>query len=312
MPIQSFDGKFMRAALNLAEKGRGKTGPNPMVGAVVVKNGKILGEGYHKKAGLPHAEIYALNKAGAKAMGATLYVTLEPCNTYGRTPPCAPDIVKLGIKRVVIAAKDPNPINHNNGIKYLRRNGIKVDIGVLEDAAVKLNEAYNKFITTGLPFVTIKAAMSLDGKIATRIGSSKWISCGKSRRFARMLRQDADAVMVGWNTYRKDKPRFTGVKNKIFLGKRRVNLKRFFKKLAEAGIMHVLIEGGGETIASAIKEKLADRLYIFIAPKIIGGRNAPTPVEGVGIKQISQALRVNDMQVQKIGSDILVSGCLQE
>lgn len=306
------DKKFMKIALGLAAKGRGKTSPNPMVGAIIVKNQKIIGTGYHRRAGMPHAEIYALKEAGPKAKGATLYVTLEPCNNYGRTPPCAPEILKSGIRRVVIATRDPNPINHNNGIKYLRKNGVKVNVGVLEDAAIKLNEAYNKFITTGLPFVTVKAAMSLDGKIATYTGNSKWISCKKSLQFVHNLRKEVDAVLVGWNTYHMDKPRFKGVKNKIFLGKRRVNLKTLLKRLAKNGIMHILIEGGGETIASAIEEKLVDRICIFIAPKIIGGRNAPTPVEGKGINQISQALRVNDMKVQQIGSDILISGCLRE
>lgn len=294
-----YDERFMRIALELAAKGRGKTYPNPMVGAVVVKNGRIVGRGYHKRAGGPHAEIIALGKT----RGDTLYVTLEPCNTYGRTPPCAPVIVRSGIKRVVIATMDPNPANHNNGIRYLRRHGIKVTVGVLRNGAIRLNE---------LPYVTVKVAMSLDGKIATRTGSSKWISCDESRQFVRKLRKEVDAVLVGRNTFLKDKPALKGVKHKIFLGKGRVNLKRLFKKLAKLGIMHVLIEGGGETIASAIKAGLVDKLYIFIAPKIIGGRDAPTPVEGFGIKDISQVLNVRNMQVQKIGDDILVTGCLRE
>lgn len=312
MSVRLYDKKFMSMALRLAENGMGKASPNPMVGAIVVKNRKIIGAGYHKRAGLPHAEIYALKAAGHRARGATLYVTLEPCNTYGRTPPCAPKIAESGIKRVVIATRDPNPLNHNNGIKYLKKNGLKVSVGILKNDAIKLNEAYNKFIATGLPFVTVKVAMSLDGKIATNTGSSKWISCEKSRRFARRLRKEADAVLVGWNTYIKDKPRFKGVKNKIFLGKNRIKLRDYFKKLAKSGIMHILIEGGGETIASAIKGKLVDRLYIFIAPKIVGGRNAPTPVEGAGIKDISQALKIRNMDVKKIGSDLLVTGCLRE
>lgn len=286
----------MRLALDLAAKGRGKTYPNPMVGAVVVKNGRIVGQGYHKKAGMPHAEIYALNK---KTKGATLYVTMEPCNTYGRTPPCASRIVEAGIKRVVIASLDPNPVNHNNGIRYLRRHGIKVTLGILKNEAIRLNE---------LPYVTVKVAMSLDGKIATRTGSSKWISCGESRQFVRRLRHKADAVLVGRRTFLKDKPRLKGVRHKIFLPRGRIILKRLLKNLAKKGIMHVLIEGGGETIASALKAGLVDRLYVFIAPKIIGGRNAPTPVEGIGIKDISQALRVKDMQMRRIGEDILVRG----
>lgn len=310
--MKKTDKKFMKIALLLAAKGKGKTSPNPLVGAVVVKNGKIIGMGYHKKAGTLHAEMHALREAGKKAHGATVYVTLEPCNTYGRTPPCAPEILNSGIKRVVIATMDPNLVNHNNGIKYLRKRNIKIDIGVLKDEAVKLNAAYNKFITTGMPFVTVKAAMSLDGKISTRTGSSKWISSYKSRKFVRGLRKEADAVLVGRHTFIKDKPRMRGVKHKIVLGSGRVNLRRLMRYLAGQGIMHVLIEGGGETIASAIKEKLVDRLFIFIAPKIIGGRDAPTPVEGVGVKDISKALRVKDMQVQRIGEDILVTGCLQD
>lgn len=304
------DIKFMRLALSLAEKGRGRTSPNPMVGAVVVKNNKILGTGYHKKAGGPHAEISALRSAGKSARNATLYVTLEPCNTFGRTPPCAPSIVNAGIKRVVIAAEDPNPKNHNNGMKYLRQKNIKVDIGILKSESIKLNESYNKWIKTGFPFVTIKAAMSIDGKIATKTGSSKWISCYKSRQFVRKLRKQADAVLVGRNTFLKDRPRFKGVKNKIFLQRGNVNLKKLMKKLAKKDITHVLIEGGGETIASAINANLADKLYIFIAPKIIGGRNAKTPVEGLGIRNIAQALNVKDMQVCQIGNDIMVYGYL--
>lgn len=306
-----YDEKFMRMALDLAVNGRGRTSPNPMVGAIVVKNGKIIGIGYHKKAGLPHAEINALKEAGKSAKGAELYVTLEPCNTYGRTPPCAPKILDAGIKRVIIATRDPNPINHNNGIRYLRKNGVKVSVGILQKEALRLNEAYNKIITTGFPFVTVKVAMSLDGKIATHTGGSKWISCKKSRQFAHNLRKEVDAVLVGWRTFIKDKPRLKDVKHKIILSRNRVDLKKLLKRLAKKGIMHVLIEGGGETIASAINARLVDRLYLFIAPKIIGGRDAPTPVEGIGINRIFSALKVKDINVQRIGDDILVTGCLR-
>lgn len=303
---------FMRSALKLAEKGKGKTSPNPMVGAVVVKGRKILGKGYHKKAGMPHAEIYALKEAGKSAKNATLYVTLEPCNTYGRTPPCAPKIFEAGIKKVVIATKDPNPENNNNGIKYFKKNGIKVKVGILEEEAIKLNEAYNNFIKTGMPFVTVKAAMSLDGKIATRTGSSKWISSSKSRGFVRKLRKEVDAVLIGRKTFLKDRPRLKGVKNKIILSKGNVNLKNLMRNLAKQGIMHILIEGGGEAIASAIKAKLIHKIYIFIAPIIIGGRQAPTLVDGLGIKNISEAIPVKNMRVEKVGRDILVSGYLTQ
>lgn len=309
---QLFDEKYMRIALELAKRGMGKTSPNPMVGAVVVKSKRIVGKGYHRKAGLPHAEIYALKEAGPKARGATLYVTLEPCNSYGRTPPCGPAIFKSGVKRIVVAAKDPNPVNHNKGIKYLKKKGIEVKVGLLREDAERLNEAYNKFITKGLPFVTIKAAMSLDGKIATRTGDSKWISCRRSRQFVKKLRREADAVLVGRNTYLKDRPRLKGVKHKVVLGKGRIDLRKALLELAKFGVMHVLIEGGGEVIASAIEKKLVDRIYIFIAPKIIGGRDAITPVEGKGIDKISCALQVCDMQTERIGKDILIKTCLQE
>jgi diaminohydroxyphosphoribosylaminopyrimidine deaminase/5-amino-6-(5-phosphoribosylamino)uracil reductase len=302
---------YMQKALSLAEKGKGKTCPNPLVGAVIVKNGKIVGRGFHKKAGTPHAEVYAIKEAGKHTKGATLYVTLEPCNTYGRTPPCSPQIYNAGIKRVVIAVKDPNPLNKNNGIKYLRRLGVNIEVGILKDEAMKLNEAYNKFIRTGLPFVTVKVAMSLDGKIATRTGSSKWISSSRSRSIVKKLRSEVDAVLVGRKTFIKDKPRLKGVKHKIILGKGRVNMLELMKELAKKNIMHVLIEGGGETIASAISSRLVDRIYVFIAPKIIGGRTAPTPVDGIGIRNISEAIPIKNMKVEKVGKDMLVSGYLK-
>jgi len=308
--IKNKDVFYMHQALIIAEKGRGSTSPNPMVGAIIVKKGKIVGRGFHKKAGTPHAEIYAIKEAGENARGSTLYVTLEPCNTYGKTPPCAPEIYKAGIKKVFIATKDPNPVNRNKGIKYLRNHGIDVKVGILREEATKINEAYNKFITKGMPFVTVKVAMSLDGKIATRTGSSKWISSYKSRNLVKKLRKEVDAVLIGRKTFLKDRPRLKGVKNKIILGKGRIDMLRLMKQLAKKNIMHVLIEGGGETIASAMEAKLVDKLYVFIAPKIIGGRSAPTPVDGIGIKNIGQAMPIVNMKAERIGKDILISGLL--
>ena len=306
------DEKYMRRALVLGEKGRGKTSPNPMVGAIVVKSGRVVGAGYHRKPGSEHAEIIALKKAGRRACGADLYVTLEPCNTQGRTPPCAPRIAAAGIKRVVVATADSNKINRNNGIKWLRQKGIKVTVGVLEQESLKMNEDYNKFMRTGIPFVTVKAAMSLDGKIAAPNGSSKWISGKKSRQFVARLRRQVDAVLVGRRTFLIDKPRLKGVKNKVFLGKNKVKLKNLLRKLGEKGIMHVLIEGGGETIASALEEKLVDRIYVFIAPKIIGGKRSPTLVDGKGVSDIAKAVRIKNTSVEKVGNDFLIKGCLQE
>lgn len=352
------DEYYMKIALDLALKGRGSTNPNPVVGAIIVKKNKIIGKGYHKQAGGPHAERNALKQAGKKARGATLYVTLEPCNNYGRTPPCAPAIVAAGINRVVIAVKDPNPVNKNKGIKYLRKNNIVVDLGTLQKEAKEINEPYSKFIVTGMPWVTVKTAMSLDGKIATVTGASRWISGKKSRSVVASLRQEVDAVIIGKTTCIRDNPhlystnksfyrivldsqaktnpkaniakmdnviiavtkkapkrnierlRAAGVKIEIVPSNRngRIALRPLLKKLTRLSVMHVLVEGGGETIASAFQEGLVDKCYFFIAPKIIGGAKAPTPVAGRGINRIADAVSVRDKKVESLGEDILVTG----
>jgi diaminohydroxyphosphoribosylaminopyrimidine deaminase/5-amino-6-(5-phosphoribosylamino)uracil reductase len=207
MKWSSLDTQFMRRALALARRGLGKTSPNPCVGAVLVRNGKIIGEGWHKRAGGPHAEVFALRDVNAR--GATLYVTLEPCSTWGRTPPCTDAIIPAGIKRVVVAALDPNPKHNGRGLRVLKRAGIRVEAGLLADEANDLNAAFNKWITTGLPLVTAKAALSLDGKMATRTGDSKWITDEKARRKAHQMRARVDAVMVGANTVIRDNPQLT-------------------------------------------------------------------------------------------------------
>ncbi len=208
--MKSLDEKYMRMALRLAEKAGGRTSPNPMVGAVVVKDGKIISRGWHRKAGEPHAEAIALKKAGAAAEGATLYVTLEPCSHTGkRTPPCSPLVIQSGITRVVVAMTDPNPKVSRGGVKALSAAGIDVITGVVEAEARKLNEAYIKHITTGKPFVTLKIAQTLDGKIATARGESKWITGEKAREEAHKLRDINDAILVGINTVLKDNPSLT-------------------------------------------------------------------------------------------------------
>ena len=198
---------FMSLAIKLALKAKGKTSPNPLVGALVVKNGRIVGEGYHKKAGLAHAEVAALDDAGEKSKGATLYVSLEPCAHFGKTPPCVDRIIKSRIKNVIVGMIDPNPINNGKGIKILRQHNIKVKVGFLEGRLQRMNEAFIKYISKRMPFVTVKVAQSLDGRIATRAGDSKWITSDKSRVFAHRLRQDYDAIMVGVNTVLRDNPR---------------------------------------------------------------------------------------------------------
>jgi diaminohydroxyphosphoribosylaminopyrimidine deaminase/5-amino-6-(5-phosphoribosylamino)uracil reductase len=203
------DKSFMKLALNLAAKGCGFTSPNPMVGAVIVRDGIVVGTGFHEAIGMAHAEVNAIKEAGDLAKGATLYVTLEPCNHHGRTPPCTDQIKDAGISRVVVAMKDPNPDVKGRGIDHLKKHGINISLGLYEDRATKLNEAFIKYVQTKRPFVTIKCAATLDGRIATRTGDSKWVSGEESRRFVHRLRHSADAIMVGINTIQKDNPKLT-------------------------------------------------------------------------------------------------------
>lgn len=201
--------QFMAKALRLAELGRGKTSPNPLVGAVIVRNGRIIGEGYHQRAGTPHAEIHALRDAGEKANGAVMYVTLEPCCHHGRTPPCTKAIIEAGIKEVVVGTADPNPLVSGKGIKALMDAGIRVIVGVLEREAILQNEAFIKYISSKCPFVTLKAAISLDGKVATRTGDSKWITGKDARSLVHQMRATNDAIMVGIGTVLADDPLLT-------------------------------------------------------------------------------------------------------
>jgi diaminohydroxyphosphoribosylaminopyrimidine deaminase / 5-amino-6-(5-phosphoribosylamino)uracil reductase len=203
------DEQWMRQVLRLAKKGKGRTSPNPMVGAILVRGGSVAGQGYHARAGEPHAEVLALHQAGGKARGATLYINLEPCTHYGKTPPCAPQVIESRVKRVVIGMEDPNPRVKGKGIESLRQAGLSVHVGVLEKECQKLNEAFCKYIVTGEPFVTLKIASTLDGKIATRRGDSKWITGEDSRRFVHRLRDQADGVLVGIGTILRDDPLLT-------------------------------------------------------------------------------------------------------
>lgn len=203
------DLKFMKRALELALLRKGLTHPNPTVGCVIVKDGEVVAEGYHERAGMPHAEVVALEKAGQKAIGATMYVTLEPCTHFGRTPPCTDAIIRAGLKRVVVATLDPNPLVSGKGVERLRRAGIEVDVGVLEEEARRLNEDFFTYITQKRPYITLKWAQSIDGSLATRTGDSKWITSEESRQFAHRLRAEATAVLVGIGTVLKDNPQLT-------------------------------------------------------------------------------------------------------
>ncbi len=357
------DEYYMRMVLELAKKGEGSTSPNPMVGAVLVKNGKILAKGYHKRAGLPHAEIEALRRAGNRARGATLYVNLEPCNHFGKTPPCTDRIIKEGLRRVVIGMCDPNPINDGRGIEKLRQSGITIKCGVLENESKKLNRVFKTYTTKKRPFVTLKVAQSLDGKIATSSGRSRWITNESSRDFIHDLRGRVDAVLVGVKTVIKDDPLLnsrikkpknqpiriildsklrTPRKSRVLkdkssrviiatgedLPKKRisefrkigvdvvsfkkkdnmVDLRSLLKYLADEGISHLLVEGGGTVIANFLNKELADEMLIFIAPKIIGGRDAVTSVEGRGIREVDQAVELKDMELKRFDKDILIKG----
>lgn len=357
------DERFMRLAIQLARKAEGLTNPNPAVGAVVVKDGDIVGRGYHKRCGLPHAEIAALKSAGRKARGATLYVTLEPCNHFGRTPPCTDAIKDSGIKKVVIGSLDPNPITNGKGVRTLKGCGIKVITGVLEEDAKALNRPFFKFIVTGIPYVTLKMAESLDGKIATVSGDSRWISSEASRRLVHAMRGRVDAVMIGAKTVMRDDPsllsRVSGAKQplrvivdsrlRISAGARvlsdarkfpvyiaaskyipapeiaryekrgarvlplrlhrgHVDLKGLLRVLGRLGIMHVMVEGGGELAAGLIERKLVDEFLFFIAPKIVGGRCAVTSVEGSGVRTMDGAIKLTGLTVKRISDDILIRG----
>lgn len=356
---------FMKKALTLAVKGKGRTSPNPVVGAVIVKRGKIIASDYHRKAGTPHAEILALKNAGAKAKGAALYINLEPCcHTEKKTPPCTKSIIKSGIKKVVIAMLDPNPKVSGRGIKELKKAGIEVKVGVMEKAAKKLNEEFIKFIAKKEPFVTLKIAQSLDGKIATAKGESKWITSREARKYVHKLRNEVNALLVGIGTVKKDDPsldcRIKGGENpyriivdsslrippnakvlkykdrktiiattmqakkekiislrksgnkvliiRIKAGK--IDLKSLMKELGKLGITSVMIEGGSSISASALSSKIVDKVLFFTAPKIIGGVDAIPSVGGESPLLLKNAFQIKNLQVKKIGKDILLEGYL--
>lgn len=361
------DKKYMNIALVLAEKGKGFTSPNPLVGAVIVKNEKVIGQGFHQKAGGPHAEVHAINSATESVEGATMYVTLEPCSHYGKTHPCAELIIEKKIKRVVVAATDPNPLVSGNGLKKLKEAGIEVTAGVLEQESMQLNEVFNKYITTKLPFVVMKYAMTLDGKIATETGASKWISSETARKHAHLLRGYLNGIMIGVDTVIKDDPyltcRIPGYLNptRIILDSRlripdqanllkdqshaptillttkhapaekikllnnrnievlivpeldgRIDLNQAMKVLGEKGIDSILLEGGGTLNGAALEAKIVDKVNLYVAPKLIGGEKAISPVRGRGVDTISEAFNIERTNYQRIGNDLLVEGYLEK
>lgn len=356
------DEHYMRQALSLARNAIGRTSPNPMVGAVVVQNGTVVGQGWHHQAGTPHAEIHALREAGDNAEAATLYVTLEPCCHHGRTGPCTEAIINAKIGRVVFAMTDPNPCVSGSGADRLRQAGIEVNEGILACEAAKLNEAFVKCIATGLPFTAIKTAMTLDGKIATASGHSQWITGEAARRRVHELRSQFDAVLTGIGTVLADNPELTvrhvpgrnpvrvvvdsqariplnaklitdkvartilaagdsapperiaalaaaGVEVvQLSTGATGIQLTELFAYLAKSGINSLLVESGAALNASVMQENLADSVYWFIAPKLIGGKLAPGPVGGDGAALLTEAAELEDLAVEWVDKDLLVTG----
>ena len=408
------DEYYIKRTLRLAAKAHGMTSPNPMVGAVLIKSGRILSEDFHRKAGTPHAEALAIAKAGDKARGSTLYVSLEPCcHTEKRTPPCTKAIISAGIKEVVIAMKDPNPHVAGMGIAELQRAGIEVRSGILEDRAQRLNEAYIKYITTGKPFVILKIAMTLDGKIATPEGQSQWITGEKARKLVHRLRSSVDAVMTAIGTVKSDDPqltaRFRGSKNptrividpnleiplnanvlkmppetiivtrgiddkavglkedieisnppirpilkgaesispllksppsippllkggkggllkssfeeklnhltqsgiKFIEFQEKLDLQWLMEQLGKRHFTSLLIEGGSSLNAHALEDGIVDKVMLFIAPKIIGGKDSYPAVGGRTFRRLEEAYRLKNIGIKRIGDDLLIEGYVQ-
>jgi diaminohydroxyphosphoribosylaminopyrimidine deaminase/5-amino-6-(5-phosphoribosylamino)uracil reductase len=356
----SMENMIMERCLTLARKGAGSVSPNPMVGSVIVRDGKIVGEGFHEKFGGPHAEVIALKQAGNKTKGAVLYVSLEPCVHFGKTPPCSEAIIQAGISQVVIASKDPNPLVSGRGIRRLRGAGIHVKVGLLRKEAELLNEKFFKFMKTGLPYVSIKLAQTLDGRIADITGKSKWITSEAARKEVHRLRNEYDAVLVGANTVLRDNPELTvrlvkgrnplrivvdgrlslpvsraifitsssptwlltsmkainlnpqKVKKLVSQGVRvlsvstgySLNAELILRILAAEGVSSLLLEGGADTVDGFVNRFLADKLYVFTAPKILGdglsGFYFKTP------RILSRPIKLMMTKVSFVGEDVLV------
>lgn len=353
------DKDYMSLALNLARGTFGQTAPNPIVGAVLVKNNQIIGMGAHLKAGEPHAEVHAIQMAGGKAKDATLYVTLEPCSHHGRTPPCSDLVIKAGVRKVFVAATDPNPQVAGTGIERMEKSGIEVQVGLLQQEALELNKVFFYNIQTGLPFVTLKSAASLDGKTATAIGESMWITGEAARNDVHQFRHQHDGILVGVNTVLKDDPSLTarletGGKNPIRiildthlrtplnatvitdqqaptwiitgeevdprraapfteLGievikmvSQQILIKDMLVILGKRGITSLFVEGGAEVHGSFLKERAFQQIITYVAPKLIGGKLAPTSFGGKGIDKLADAIDLSIKKVDIIGDDLRI------
>ena len=352
----------MHRAYHLALKAKGQTSPNPMVGSVIVRGEHILSEGWHRRCGDDHAEIAALKKLKGSAAGTRMFVTLEPCFHYGRTSPCVDRIIQSGVNEVIIGMKDPNPKTNGKSIAKLKRAGIKIKVGLLQSELKEMNEVFIKYIKTKMPFVAAKCAQTLDGKIAAVNGRSQWITSQKARQFARGIRNEFDAILVGVNTVLKDDPGLNpGKKSKKLIkivldsdlkispnarlfsktapnqciiattdkapqrkimalrgqGARvmicrtrsgRIDMPWLFKELANMEITSVLLEGGAHIIGSALRAKLVDKMYFYIAPKIFGDQNALSSIVGLRVQNVNKAIKLKKVSIKKLGEDVLVTG----
>ncbi len=363
MPLN--DEQYMRLALTLGNAALGQTGTNPSVGCVVAKQGRIVGMGAHLRQGEAHAEVHALDMAGAEAAGSTVYVTLEPCSHHGRTPPCADRLVREGVKRVVVAAQDPNPLVAGRGIARLREHGIEVTVGVLAAEAEALHEAFFHTIVRGRPFVAAKTAMTLDGRIAAPTGDSKWITNAASRAFVHELRHRYAAILVGVGTVLADDPSLTARGDeapkrdpvRVIVDSRlrtppgakalsprsdgeppaivlttsaadpaarreieargavvvdcgpgpRVDLELALSELYARGIAAVLVEGGGAVAGALLEARLVDKVYAFVAPKIVGA-GGPSGFEFPGVPAMRDAIRLDRLEVRTFDGDVLFEG----
>ena len=341
----SSDAEYMREALALARLGWGSTNPNPMVGCVIVRDGAVLGRGFHRRAGEAHAEINALSDAarrGCDVRGATLYVTLEPCCTAGRTPPCTDAIIRSGVAKVVVGALDPNPQHAGRGLALLEAAGVAVVRGVENGDCCELNRHFFRWITSGKPFVILKMAMTLDGKIATPEGESRWVTGPEARRRVQQLRRLADAIMVGGNTVRRDHPLLTvrdpedwpRQPRRIVVSStlRERDLEEYFpdgraevvalpdaaawdaylRRLGAQECSTLLIEGGGELAAAAVRAGAVDMVEFHIAPKLLGGRASIPVLGGEAPAGMDAALPLRHVTVKQYGDDLAVSGYLRE
>jgi diaminohydroxyphosphoribosylaminopyrimidine deaminase/5-amino-6-(5-phosphoribosylamino)uracil reductase len=365
-PTLEQDRLYLEACFALARLGEGETSPNPMVGALIVKDGQMLGQGYHRRAGERHAEVAALEEAGEAARGSTLYVNLEPCAHYGRTSPCVDAIIKAGVSEVVACMRDPDPRVNGRGFRRLKESGIEVRQGTLRKKALRFNESFVKFVTTGIPYVTLKAAITVDGRIAARGGESKWITSDLAREQAQQIRFQNDGILVGIRTLLKDDPQLTarcgsgkpltrvildsalrtppsaralqngdGGRTLIFTlasapararnrldqiqgvevinveGTRgKLNWHPMLFELGKRGITRLLVEGGGKVLGSALAAGVADRVTLFLAPRILGEEGVAA-FSGLAVRGLSEAKAIHEWTWRAVGSELLIEGYLR-